>query len=85
VSKKRGNGGGSITKRKDGRWMARFTVHTAKGSKPRHIYGRTRQEVAEKLSKAVSDRVRGVVLDGDYETLGAYLQRWIDGQVLKFL
>jgi integrase len=78
VSKKRGNGEGSITKRKDGRWMARFTVHTAKGPKRKHISGRTRQEVAEKLSKAVSDRVGGVVFDGDNETLGAYLQRWID-------
>jgi integrase len=48
VSKKRGNGEGSITKRKDGRWMARFTVHTAKGPKRIHIYGRTRQEVATK-------------------------------------
>jgi integrase len=78
VSKKRGNGEGSITKRNDGRWMARYTVYTANGPKRRHIYGRTRQEVAEKLSKAVSDRVGGVVFDGDYETLGAYLQRWID-------
>ena len=78
MSKKRGNGEGSITKRKDGRWMARYTVHTAKGPKRKHIYGRTRQEVAEKLFKAVSDRVGGVVFDGDNETLGAYLQRWID-------
>jgi integrase len=65
VSKKRGNGEGSITKRRDGRWMARYTVHTVKGPKRKHIYGRTRQEVAEKLSKAVSDRVGGLVFDGD--------------------
>ena len=31
MSKKRGNGEGSITKRNDGRWMARYTVHTAEG------------------------------------------------------
>ena len=31
MSRKRGNGEGSITKRKDGRWMARYTVHTAAG------------------------------------------------------
>jgi integrase len=82
VSKKRGNGEGSIGKRKDGRWMARYTVHTAQGPKRKHIYGRTRQEVAEKLSKAVSDRVGGLVFDGDHETLEAYLQRWID-EVLR--
>jgi integrase len=78
VSRKRGNGEGSITKRKDGRWMARYTVQTAKGPKRKHIYGRTRQEVADKLSKAVSDRVGGLVFDGDHETLEAYLRRWID-------
>jgi integrase len=82
VSKKRGNGEGSITKRSDGRWMARYTVHTAIGPKRKHIYGRTRQEVAEKLSKAVSDRVGGVVFDRDHETLEAYLRRWID-EVLR--
>jgi integrase len=82
VSRKRGNGEGSITKRKDGRWMARYTVQTAKGPKRKHIYGKTRQEVAEKLSKAVSDRVGGLVFDGDHETLEAYLQRWID-EVLR--
>ena len=82
MSKKRGNGEGSITKRKDGRWMARYTVHTSEGPKRKHIYGRTRQEVAEKLSKAVSDRVGGLVFDGDHETLEAYLQRWTD-EVLR--
>jgi integrase len=82
VSKKRGNGEGSITKGNDGRWMARYTVQTAKGPKRKHIYGRTRQEVAEKLSKAVSDRVGGLVFDGDHETLEAYLRRWID-EVLR--
>jgi len=82
LSRKRGNGEGSITKRKDGRWMARYTVQTAKGPRRKHIYGRTRQEVAEKLSKAVSERVGGLVFDGDHETLEAYLQRWID-EVLR--
>ena len=30
---KRGNGEGTITKRKDGRWEARYTAHTAEGPK----------------------------------------------------
>jgi integrase len=81
LSKKRGNGEGSITKRKDGRWMARYTVHTPEGPKRKHIYGNTRQEVAEKLSKAVSDRIGGLVFNGAHETLGAYLERWIDEAV----
>src|SRR5215217_7212822 len=42
VSKKRGNGEVSITKRKDGRWEARYTIHTSAGPKRRNLYGRTR-------------------------------------------
>jgi integrase len=61
VSKKRGNGEGSITKPKDGRWMARYTVHTVKGPKRRHVYGKTRKEAADRLAKAHSDRVEGIV------------------------
>lgn len=33
MAKKRGNGEGSITKRKDGLYMARYTVETATGKK----------------------------------------------------
>lgn len=81
LSRKRGNGEGSITKRKDGRWMARYMIHTGKGPERRYIYGRTRQEVSEKLSKALSDRTGGLVLDGGQETLGVYLERWLDDVV----
>jgi integrase len=81
VSKKRGNGEGSITKRNDGRWMARFTVHTAKGPKRRHLYGRTRQEVAAKLAQATSDQDGTLVFDAGNLTLGEYLDRWLKDSV----
>jgi integrase len=81
VSKKRGNGEGSITKRKDGRWMARYTVHTAKGPKRRHLYGRTRQEVAAKLAQATSDQDSTLVFDAGNLTLGEYLDRWLKDSV----
>ena len=81
MSRKRGNGEGSITKRNDGRWMARFTVHTAKGPKRRHIYGRTRQEVATKLAKAMTDRDGGIELDPSSVTVNEYLQRWLNDSV----
>ncbi len=38
---KRGNGEGSITRRKDGLYMARYTVQTAKGAKRKTLYGKT--------------------------------------------
>src|SRR5215216_2221726 len=81
VSKKRGNGEGSITKRNDGRWMARYMVHTTKGPKCRHIYGRTRQEVAAKLAKAMTDRDGGIELDPSSVTVNEYLQRWLNDSV----
>ena len=81
MSKKRGNGEGSITKRNDGRWMARFTVHTAKGPKRRHIYGRTRQEEATKLAKAMTDRDGGIELDHSSVTVNEYLRRWLNDSV----
>ncbi len=81
MSRKRGNGEGSITKRKDGRWVARYTVHTAKGPKRKSIYGRTRQEVAEKLAKLLSERTEGIVYDDENTTVGEYLDRWLKGSV----
>ena len=81
MSKKRGNGEGSIGKRKDGRWMARYTVHTAKGPKRRHGYGRTRQEVAAKLAKAMTDRDGGIELDPSSVSVNEYLQRWLNDSV----
>ena len=81
MSRKRGNGEGSITKRKDGRWMARYTVHTAGGRKRKTIYGKTRAEVAEKLAKAVMDRADGLVFDGGTLRLFEYLERWLADSV----
>ncbi len=81
MSKKRGNGEGSITKRNDGRWMARFTVHTAKGPKRRHVYGKTRKEAADKLARMLSDRVEGIVYDNENMTVGEYLDVWLKNSV----
>jgi integrase len=61
VSKKRGNGEGSIHRRKNGGWCAQYVVHTSEGAKRRTIYGKTRQEVANKLAKALSSREDGLV------------------------
>ena len=57
--------------------MARYTTHTAKGPKRRHIYGRTRQEVATKLAQATSDQSGTLVFDAGNLTLGEDLDRWL--------
>jgi integrase len=81
VSRKRGNGEGSITKRDDGRWMARYTVRTIKGPKRRTVYGRTRAEASVKLARAMADRDGGLIFDAGSLTVGDYLDRWLSNSV----
>ena len=81
MSRKRGNGEGSITKRDDGRWMARYTVRTIKGPKRRTVYGRTRAEASAKLAKAMADRDNGLIFDAGSLTVGEYLDRWLSNSV----
>lgn len=52
MAKKRGNGEGGISRRKDGRWEGRYYVE----GKRRVVYGKTRKEVAEKLAKAIAEQ-----------------------------
>jgi integrase len=78
VSRKRGNGEGSISRHpKRDLWMARYTVETPAGVKRRTVYGKTRAEVRDKLAKALADRADGIVFDDENMTVGEYLERWL--------
>ena len=81
MTKRLGNNEGSISRRKDGRWMGRYTVHTADGPKQRAVYGKTRAEVSQKLTKAMADRDGGIVYDAGKLTVGEYLDRWLPDSV----
>ena len=78
---KRGNGEGSIGRRKDGLYMARYTVQTATGTKRKTLYGKTRSEVSAKLSKALTDREGGLTYDAGKQTVQEYLTRWLSNSV----
>jgi hypothetical protein len=78
---KRGNGEGSIWRRKGGGWCAQYAVYTSEGRKRRTLYGKTRQEVAAKLSKALADREGGLTFDSGSLTVGEYLARWLSHSV----
>src|SRR4028118_561852 len=58
-----------------------YLVHTANGAKYRYLYGKTRQAVAEKLTKAMADRDGGLIFDAGKVTLGGYLDRWLADSV----
>jgi integrase len=79
--KKRGNGEGTIYKRKDGRWEASYFLDTPEGPKKRCIYGKTRKAVAEKLAAAIADRDRGLVFDSKGATVEEFLRRWLKDAV----
>jgi integrase len=78
---RRGNGEGTISRRKDGRWEGRYYVPTEDGPKRKVIYGKTRAEVSEKLTKALSDRANGIVYDNENITIGEYMDVWLKGSV----
>jgi integrase len=62
-------------------YAAHYTVYTAEGRKRKTLHGKTRQEVAAKLAKALSDRKGGFVFDAGNLTLGKYLDRWLNDSV----
>jgi integrase len=83
---KRGNGEGSIypIRGKDGKvkgYRAAYVVYTADGVKRRYLSGKRREDVRDKLAKAVSDRSDGLVFDGGAMTVGEYLERWLKDSV----
>jgi integrase len=79
---RRGNGEGSITRhKKSGLYMARYTIHTAEGPKRKTIYGKKREEVRDKLAKALADGVDGLAYDDENMTVGQYLNKWLNSSV----
>jgi integrase len=79
-AKRRGNNEGSIARRKDGRYMARITIgrNPDTGKLKRvSFYGKTRQEVAEQLARALSDLGRGTYVSPHKLTVGAWLDTWL--------
>jgi integrase len=73
--------GDGISKRKDGRYMARYTVHTPDGPKRKVIYGRKYKEVEKKLAEARGDAARGITYDAGSITVGDYLIGWLADSV----
>jgi integrase len=79
--KKQGNGEGTIYRRKKGEWATQYIVYTGEGRKRQTIYGKSRQEVATKLAKALSDREGGLTFDSENLKLEEYLRRWLKDSV----
>ncbi len=85
ASKRRGNGEGSIRKRKDGRWEARITLgyHETGKVKVKYLYGKTRRECAAKLNAFIEDNKRGTYIEPSRYTLGQWLDKWYEIQIVN--
>jgi integrase len=81
AKQRRANGEGGVTKRKDGSWMARYTVQTPSGRKRKVLYAKSYAEARRKLAEALADRDRGLVYDSGNVTVEDYLARWLEDSV----
>lgn len=78
AGRKRGNGEGTISKRADGRYTAAIFVTRPDGTRGRKwIYGRTRTEVAGKLTELAQRVQSGAVIPTRSPTVSAYLDYWL--------
>jgi integrase len=76
AGKNRGNGEGTVTQRKDGRWEARLTLTDGRR---KCLYGKTRAEAARRLAVAIRDQEKGVSFARDErQSLASYLRSWLE-------
>jgi integrase len=75
MAKRRGKGEGSMYKRQDGRWAAEITIE---GRRRKTLYGRTREEVHEKLLEAQQEKRQGLLRTGPKQTVKDYLNHWLE-------
>ena len=73
MPKKKANGEGSIVKRKDGRYMARYTM----GDKRCAIYGSTFEEVRIQLTDTLSKIDQGIHITPTGYTVSQWLREWL--------
>src|SRR5581483_10278558 len=72
-SRRRGRGEGSITKRPDGRYMARLVVD----GRRRSVYGKTREEAALGLRRLQQARDDALPVPDGRETVELFLTDWL--------
>ena len=75
MAKTRANGEGSIYRRKDGRWVGVLSVESG-GRKA--YYGKTRQDVARKLTAALKATHDGLAPTPDKQTVAGFLTHWLE-------
>jgi integrase len=79
MSKRRGDGEGSVYRRKDGRWVATISVGYENGKRNRKsFYGQSEREVIAQKTSALRSLQQGVPMADDSTTVEKFLLRWLD-------
>ena len=79
-STRNAQGGGTIRKRSDGRWEARYTVGRDPGTGKqvqKSVYGKTQAEVRKKLQQATTAIDQGTYTEPSKLTVAAWLDIWV--------
>lgn len=80
--RKRGQGEGSIYKRKDGRWAAAVWLGYQGGKlKRKTIYGKTRKDVQDRLNEELRKLKQGLPVITERQTLKQFLEHWLENSV----
>lgn len=76
--RKRGQNEGSIYKRRDGRWAGAVSLGYVGGKlKRKTVYGLTRKEVQDRITRLLNDKQNGLPVVGEKQTLGDFLADWL--------
>jgi len=80
MTKRRGNGEGSISKRSDGSWLGQVSIGNDPGTgkpKRKSFYGKTRKEVADKMAQLMQEVRNGTYVEPSTTTLGEWMGKWL--------
>jgi len=79
---KRGRNEGTIYQRSDGRWCAAVDLGWENGKRKRkYLYGSTRAEVAEQMTKVLREKAQGLPVSVERQTVGHFLEDWLEQSV----
>lgn len=80
MGKRRGKGEGSIFQRANGTWVARLDRGYDENGKRlrKDVYGKTKREVQEKLTRMQSDSLNGTLLETQRITVAEFMKRWLE-------
>jgi len=74
----------SLYRRRDGYWVGAFYAPTVSGGRRRIVvYGKTREQAREKLTKAQQEARAGVLVPDELWKLGPYLEYWLENFVKR--